>query len=500
VKRLILSLGATLPALFLIAGAQAQTCGFDVCVGDSWQAAYAGAAYGEEVTLEPGAHPAQSLYFVSGRASEVDEPNVVFQGGPGVSVGNITAYGIRHVTFSGINAGDVVFECEDTGIPVEARGQHPIDVAVIDSKLRTTRSENASDLLIARNEIGPSSTVNKVNASADDLGGNCTDEPPTGIVYEDNDIHNFRESSAASHMECLFVEGVQGLTIRRNIFRACSVFDLFFKRQGAAGSFGMSNILIENNMLGHPVASAFRTAGSTAISFSGAAGANYSNLTVRNNSVNAQILLRDDLGVTFTNTLIEGNLALQHSGDCFLAGVTMRYNGWLNPGQACAADLGDNQLSGWIDVETQAELDSPTSDPTIDYHLSAGAWAIDRSPAGPVEDFDAQARPLGPAFDVGADEWTPPLDVSPPSAPSALAISDPQSSSVLLSWQASSDDMGVAGYRVYLDAALVADTATLSALVLGLAAEQHALEVEAYDAAGNVSPRALLIVYRTWRI
>jgi hypothetical protein len=249
------------------------------------------------------------------------------------------------------------------------------------------------------------------------------------------------------------------------------------------------------------VASAFRTAGSTALSFSGATGTIYANLTVRNNSVNAQILLRDDLGVIFTNTLVEGNLALQHSGDCFLAGVTVRYNGWLNPGQACAADLGDNQLSGWIDVETQAELDSPTSDPTIDYHLSVGAWAINRSPSGPTEDFDGQARPLGSAFDVGADEWISPPDVSPPSTPSALAISDPsQSSSVLLSWQASSDDVGIAGYRVYRDGALVADTAALSALVAELAAEQHMLEVEAYDAAGNVSPRASLTVYRTWRI
>ena len=483
----------------MVGGASAQTCGFDVCVGQSWQAAYAVADYGEEVTLEPGSHPAQSLNFVTAKASEADEPNVVFQGGPGVSVAGLTTYGLRHVTFTGLDAGDVVFECEDTGIPVEARGQHPLDVAVLDSKLRTTRSENASNILFARNEIGPSSTVNKVNASADSNGGNCTDEPPSNIVYEDNDIHNFRESSAASHMECLFVEGVQGLVIRRNIFRACSVFDLFFKRQGAAAAFGMSGILIENNMLGHPVASAFRTAGSTALSFSGATGTTYANLTVRNNSANAQILLRDDLGVAFTNTLIEGNLALQHSGDCLLLGVTMRNNGWFNPGQACAADLGDNQVSGWADVETQAELDSPTSDPTIDYHLSAGAWAIDRSPAGPVQDFDQQARPIGSAFDVGADEWMPPLDTSPPSAPSALVISDPQFSSVLLSWQASSDDRGVAGYRVYLDGALVADSSALSSLVPGLAAEQHGLEVEAYDAAGNVSPRASLTVFRSWR-
>ena len=387
----------------LTLGAQAQSgCGADICVGDSWQAAYAAAAYGEELTLEPGAHPAQSLYFVTAKASEEDESNVVFQGGPGVSVGNITAYGIRHVTFMEIAAGDMVWECEDSGIPVEARGQHPLDIALIDSKVRTTRSENASNLLVAGNEIGPSSTVNKIGASGDAGGGNCTDEPPDGISYLGNDIHNFRESSDSAHMECVFVEGGRNIVFERNIIRGCSVFGIFFKQQLAAGDFGaMTNVRVCNNFLGHPVASAFRPPGARSISFS---SGSYVNLTVCSNSVNGRIELRTDLVTSWTNVVVEDNLANDRGGDCARSGITWRRNAWLASGQACPSDLISGVASGWIDVENPEEINSPTSDPTIDYHLSVGAWAIDRSAVGPTEDFDGQARPIGPAYDVGADE------------------------------------------------------------------------------------------------
>lgn len=90
-------------------------------------------------------------------------------------------------------------------------------------------------------------------------------------------------------------------------------------------------------------------------------------------------------------------------------------------------------------------------------------------------------------------------DTQAPSTPTGLAISNPTPSSVLLSWNASADENGVAGYRVYRDGALFVDTAEISITVTGLSASSHPLDVEAYDAAGNVSERASVKVTRTWR-
>lgn len=87
---------------------------------------------------------------------------------------------------------------------------------------------------------------------------------------------------------------------------------------------------------------------------------------------------------------------------------------------------------------------------------------------------------------------------APPSMPTGLVKSAPQESSLTLSWNASTDDVGVAGYRVYRDGVQVADITGTTRAVGGLSAPSHLLEVEAYDAVGNVSPRASVVATRSW--
>jgi hypothetical protein len=56
---------------------------------------------------------------------------------------------------------------------------------------------------------------------------------------------------------------------------------------------------------------------------------------------------------------------------------------------------------------------STPGDPQGDYHLLVGSPAIDAGVAAfggvdaPTDDFDGDARPQGPAFDIGADEVIP---------------------------------------------------------------------------------------------
>src|SRR5207237_694257 len=86
----------------------------------------------------------------------------------------------------------------------------------------------------------------------------------------------------------------------------------------------------------------------------------------------------------------------------------------------------------------------------------------------------------------------PSADTTPPTAPTNLAASSATTSSVSLSWSASTDDTGVAGYRIYRDGTLVCNTSTsydFTGLACGMS---YTFGVEAYDVAGNVSPRTTL--------
>jgi chitodextrinase len=84
-------------------------------------------------------------------------------------------------------------------------------------------------------------------------------------------------------------------------------------------------------------------------------------------------------------------------------------------------------------------------------------------------------------------------DTSPPSAPSGLARTGATATSISLAWSSSSDDVGVAGYRVFRDGSPAGTTSATSFTIGGLAcATTYGLAVEAYDAAGNTSGKAVV--------
>ncbi|MER7007966.1 DUF2334 domain-containing protein [Dactylosporangium sp. NPDC000555] len=81
----------------------------------------------------------------------------------------------------------------------------------------------------------------------------------------------------------------------------------------------------------------------------------------------------------------------------------------------------------------------------------------------------------------------PPPDVTAPTAPGAPVVGELTSTSVALSWAASTDDRGVVSYRVTGGPSVQTVTAT-SATITGLSAKtRYTFTVEALDAAGNVS-------------
>lgn len=79
-------------------------------------------------------------------------------------------------------------------------------------------------------------------------------------------------------------------------------------------------------------------------------------------------------------------------------------------------------------------------------------------------------------------------DTTPPTAPSNLTASAVTSSSVNLSWNASSDNVGVTAYNVYRNGSQVASVAGTSASITGLSGSTtYQFFVRARDAAGNLS-------------
>src|SRR5262249_16245420 len=84
-------------------------------------------------------------------------------------------------------------------------------------------------------------------------------------------------------------------------------------------------------------------------------------------------------------------------------------------------------------------------------------------------------------------------DTQAPSAPSALAATATTGNGLAVTWNASSDNVGVAGYTVYQGGARVGTTPatnfTFAPLTCGSVYE---IGVEAFDAAGNISKRTTL--------
>jgi chitodextrinase len=89
----------------------------------------------------------------------------------------------------------------------------------------------------------------------------------------------------------------------------------------------------------------------------------------------------------------------------------------------------------------------------------------------------------------------PPSDTQPPSTPSNLRVTSSTATSIGLTWTASIDNVGVAGYDVYLNGVKVWMPNGTSFTYLGLScATTYTTAVDAYDAAGNHSPTTAITV------
>lgn len=102
---------------------------------------------------------------------------------------------------------------------------------------------------------------------------------------------------------------------------------------------------------------------------------------------------------------------------------------------------------------------------------------------GPCETFS-----YGEVEDYTINLSTGGGDTQAPTAPSNLVASSIEQTKVTLSWNASTDNVAVTGYDVFLGSSNLGSVAGTSATVTGLtAATSYSFKVRAYDAAGNAS-------------
>jgi hypothetical protein len=92
------------------------------------------------------------------------------------------------------------------------------------------------------------------------------------------------------------------------------------------------------------------------------------------------------------------------------------------------------------------------------------------------------------AAGTGTPVAPPPVDTTAPSVPSGVVAAAVSGSQITLSWNPSSDDVGVAGYRVYRNGVQIGTANTPSYSDSGLAGKTtYGYTVAGYDEAGNVS-------------
>jgi chitodextrinase len=99
---------------------------------------------------------------------------------------------------------------------------------------------------------------------------------------------------------------------------------------------------------------------------------------------------------------------------------------------------------------------------------------------------------------INTQTTPPPSDTQPPTTPTNVTVSTRTTTSIALTWTASTDDVGVAGYGVYNGGELADTTAGTTGIVSGLTCgTSYTLAVDAFDGAGNSSAKTTPVMVST---
>ncbi|MCR9182322.1 MAG: GEVED domain-containing protein [Flavobacteriaceae bacterium] len=186
-------------------------------------------------------------------------------------------------------------------------------------------------------------------------------------------------------------------------------------------------------------------------------------------------------------------------GDSYTITVTPTWTGTVYA-EGYAVWIDYNNDGDFTDAGEQVWSQSPTTASPVSGSFTIPAGALEGSTRmrvsmkyngvptscetftwGEVEDYTVNIVAEGP-------------DTQPPTAPTNLTASNITQTTVDLSWSASTDNIGVVGYDVYMGSTLLGTVAGTSANVTGLTAStSYSFSVRAKDAAGNESPSSNVV-------
>lgn len=197
---------------------------------------------------------------------------------------------------------------------------------------------------------------------------------------------------------------------------------------------------------------------------------------------------------THTGTVIENNIFSQVGAtmtNVAGTGAVYRSNDWYGGTAGAAAGLGD--VIGDPHFVNAGGL---TAD---DYRIAGGSMAIEKAAdVASLLTTDYWGHTRSPGFDIGAHEYsliTSSIDSSndstAPTAPEQLRVTNATSSSIALSWNAATDNVGVTAYAIRRNGVEVATLSTTSWTDRNVSAgTTYTYDVIARDAKGNESVAA----------
>tara|TARA_B110000503_G_scaffold117403_1_gene177393 strand:+ start:1777 stop:4650 length:2874 start_codon:yes stop_codon:yes gene_type:complete len=191
---------------------------------------------------------------------------------------------------------------------------------------------------------------------------------------------------------------------------------------------------------------------------------------------NASIAMdgQGNIGMGYTSMSSESSLSRNVFASSFFTGRMANDPLNVMTGQEETIELGNNKIPG-TRYGDYSKIDVDPADDTSFWFITE--YYRD-SRRGVVGKFQIQSN-------TGPDEEAP-------SIPSNLSVTDISETSATLNWSASTDNIGVALYNIFLDEVLIGTTPSTTYNFTGLNPEtQYLASVSAEDAAGNTSGEAM---------
>ena len=427
---------AALAAFFVLAiGGNAATVSLPC--GSSLDAAYDAAAPGDLIELSACSYTGKTLTGSKAAPGVIFDLNGGDQGSAGIYATNVE-----------FRDGSLNYYWAYDGTP-------PQNVTLRNIKTPSFWMNCGSNIQVLGGEIGPESD-DSINYVFCDRGGQIADVLFDGVYVHDNDC-----SSAGCHFEAIRIDrDAVRVTIRNSVFRRNAIFHVFLT---VSGGQPPRDVTFERNCFDQP------DGGSSVIAL-------HDPILTSMDPADLRVRVRDNFAESGSN--FRGPF-YEFSGNTF--GAESTCDTWLGspppppppppPAAECADGL-DNDGDGLIDLADPGCVDAADNDET-----------------------DAPPPPPPPP--------PPPVDSVAPSAPGDLHVENGTRTSLTLVWAASSDNVGVSGYRVYRDGSLIATVTSLSRnqsnLRCSSSKSSYAYGVEAFDAAGNVSPRSGYVAVCAYR-